>query len=202
MTEPDPAPVRAAVASIAPFDEREALDRLDTLAWIDSGAPIWRTEKPATPPEHLVVYCVLVDVVTPALLLVDHRNAGLWVPTGGHVEPGEAPIAAAGRELGEELGVTAPPLGRLPLFLSRTETVGLDRGHVDVTLWYAFRGAPDSVFRPDPGEFAHHRWWTFAEIAPGARIEPELVRFVAKLRPLLDAPRRQSGSGDDPPALR
>jgi 8-oxo-dGTP diphosphatase len=184
--------VRAAVASIAPWDEREALDRRDALAWVDSGAPIWRTERPATPPEHLVVYCVLVDVAARALLLVDHHNAGLWVPTGGHVEPAEAPVVAAERELGEELGVTAPRLGRLPLFVSRTETVGLDQGHVDVTLWYGFRGTPDLDFRPDPVEFADHRWWTFAEITPGARIEPELVRFVAKLGRVLDAAREQA----------
>ncbi|HET6833936.1 MAG TPA: hypothetical protein VFH30_08700 [Acidimicrobiales bacterium] len=54
-----------------------------------SGAPIWRTAKPATPPKHLVAYFVLVDSAAHSCLLVDHRLADLWLPTGGHVEPGE-----------------------------------------------------------------------------------------------------------------
>ena len=77
---------RAVVERIVPFDAQERADQRDVLAWIDSGEPIWQVEPPATPPEHLVVYCVLVDVDARALLLVDHRNAGLWLPTGGHVD--------------------------------------------------------------------------------------------------------------------
>jgi 8-oxo-dGTP pyrophosphatase MutT (NUDIX family) len=52
-----PARVRAAirdeVASILPLDELEETHRSDTLAWIDSGATLCRTAKPATPPKHL-----------------------------------------------------------------------------------------------------------------------------------------------------
>ena len=181
MTGRRAATLRHLVASIAAADDRERVDQHDTLAWIDSGAPLWRTEKPATPREHLVVYCVLVDLAAGALLLVDHHNAGLWVPTGGHVEPEEAPGRAAERELHEELGVTAMALDDHPVFVTRTETVGIDAGHVDVTLWYAFRGTPGMLVRPDPAEFGEHRWWRFDEVTPDARIEPELLRFVAKL---------------------
>ncbi len=119
--------------------------------------------------------------MTGALLLVDHRNAGLWVSTGGHVEPKETPARAAERELREDLGVTVPVLDDHPVFVTRTETVGIDAGHVDVTLWYAFRGTVDLRVRPDPAEFGGHRWWRFDEVTPDARIEPELHRFVAKL---------------------
>ncbi|MEV4702232.1 NUDIX domain-containing protein [Actinoplanes sp. NPDC049316] len=49
---------------------------------------------------------VPVDPGTGDVLLVDHRNARLWLPPGGHVEPGEAPAVTAGRELAEELGVS------------------------------------------------------------------------------------------------
>ena len=83
--------VRDAVAAIEPWDEREAHDRAATLAWIASGDELFRIRKPDVPPQHLVSYFVLVDVDAGALLMVDHRNAGLWLPTGGHVEPDEDP---------------------------------------------------------------------------------------------------------------
>lgn len=173
---------RAAVAAVTPFDAEEERDKLDTLAWIDSGTPIWRTAKPATPPEHLVAYCALVDVENGSLLLVDHRNAGLWLPTGGHVDPGEHPAGTARRELGEELGVRPPLLEADPVFVTRSQTVGLDGGHLDVSLWYAFRGTQRMQLTPDAGEFTDHRWWPFDEIVPAARVVAELPRFVMKLR--------------------
>jgi 8-oxo-dGTP diphosphatase len=92
------------VEAIDPFDEIEAAHRLEVLAWVDRGDPLWRTTKPATPPEHLVAYAVLIDPDARSILLVDHRLAGKWLPTGGHIEPLEHPTEAAARELTEELG--------------------------------------------------------------------------------------------------
>ena len=81
--------IRDEVASIWHFDELEEIHRADALAWIDSGAPLCRTAKPATPAKHLVSYFAVVDGGN--ILLVDHRNAQLWLPPGGHVEPRGAP---------------------------------------------------------------------------------------------------------------
>jgi ADP-ribose pyrophosphatase YjhB (NUDIX family) len=39
------------------------------------------------------------------VLLLYHRKLGLWLPPGGHVEPGELPDEAAVREVLEETGV-------------------------------------------------------------------------------------------------
>ena len=70
------AQIRDEVASIQPFDEMEESHQADALAWVDSGAPLCRMAKPATPPKHLVSYFAVIDGDN--ILLVDHRSAQLW----------------------------------------------------------------------------------------------------------------------------
>lgn len=80
-------------------------------------------------------------------------SAQRWLPTGGHVDPGEHPAAAAQRELREELGVEPVFLGAVgdrPLLVTVTETVGLSESHTDVSLWFAFDGSVDQLLSPDP----------------------------------------------------
>lgn len=160
--------------------------RADTLQWIDSGAEIFRTQKPATPPKHLVSYCVLVDSDTRSVFLVDHRDAQRWLPTGGHVDPGEHPAEAARREISEELGVRPGfhrSIGDLPLMVTVTSTAGRSIGHTDVSLWFVFEGSTADVLSPDTGEFVDARWWRLAEVehGPSTRFDPHLPRFVDKL---------------------
>ncbi len=85
--------IRAELTAICPFDglEREQVE--SALAWVDSGVGLCWVEKPAVPRKHLVSYFVVVD--GDWILLVDHKNARLWLPTGGHVEPGERVGAGA-----------------------------------------------------------------------------------------------------------
>lgn len=123
------AAIRREVVSIQSFDEQEEIHRADALAWIDSGAPLFRTAKPATPPRHLVSYFVVID--GREILLVDHRSAELWLPPGGHVEPGEHPRNTVLRELREELGFDAAHTIAEPLMITCTTTVGLTAGHTD-----------------------------------------------------------------------
>lgn len=180
------AAVETALLAIDPWDDAERTDRADALAWVRSGVGIWRTAKPATPPEHLVSYFLLVDPDRARCLLVHHRNAGMWLPTGGHVEPDEDPAATVRRECREELGVEAPLLAGLPsnpLFVTRRTTVGVDAGHVDVSLWFACHADATAPLAPDPAEFHEVRWWGLDEAAsaePGTT-DPNLARFVAKL---------------------
>jgi 8-oxo-dGTP diphosphatase len=155
-------------------------------------ADIYRIRKPDVPRQHLVAYFALVDVEAETLLLVDHINARLWLPTGGHVEPGEDPRDTVTRELAEELGITAELLSGLtsnPLFVSLTTTVGLDAGHVDVSLWYAVAASTLDRFEPDLGEFRAIRWWSFGEVlaAPPEILDPHLPRFVTKMQRELSA---------------
>ena len=101
------ATIAALIRAISPGDRLEAEQITATLAWIASGAPLCRSAKPAVPPQHLVAYCVLVDPSQKKLLLVDHKNAGLWLPSGGHVEVDEHPQTTVYRELNEELSISA-----------------------------------------------------------------------------------------------
>ena len=172
------AQIRAEIAALAPLDALEREHIADTLVWIDSGAQLCRLAKPATPPRHLVSYCVVHD--GSHVLLADHRNALLWLPTGGHVDENEHPRAAAARELQEELGFGAPhPIGA-PTMLTVSTTVGLTAGHTDVSLWYAVRTTREQPLRVDPQEFASVRWFAFDAI-PLGRCDPNLARFLQKL---------------------
>ncbi|MEL6690553.1 MAG: NUDIX domain-containing protein, partial [Pseudomonadota bacterium] len=132
------AQIRDEIAGIVPFDEAERHVVDDALSWLDSGAEIFRLQKPATPPKHLVSYFLLVD--GDHILLVDHIKAGLWLPSGGHVDPGEHPRHTVQREIIEELGIEADFLFPTPQFITATRTVGSTAGHVDVSLWYVVKG--------------------------------------------------------------
>ncbi|MEP7220177.1 MAG: NUDIX hydrolase, partial [Bacteroidota bacterium] len=170
--------IRREVASITPLDAIEQSHRDKTLAWIDSGDELCRVEKPATPPHHLVSYFACVD--DDHILLVDHRNARLWLPTGGHVEPGEHPRATVSREASEELGITATFLLDAPLMITRTETVGLTAGHTDVSLWYVLAHDRAEPLAFDTSEFESVRWFPFSDV-PLNRSDPHMARFLRKL---------------------
>ncbi len=178
--------VRREVESVRPFDVAESQDRVDVLSWVDSGAEIFRTRKPDVPPKHLVSYFVLYDQGEQRILLVDHLLARLWVPPGGHVDPGEDPRAAVSREAREELGLDVSShrtLGPEPMMLTVTTTVGATAGHLDVSLWYVCEGDSTRSIAPDPTEFREARWWALDEVqeANPERFDPELPRFIAKL---------------------
>jgi 8-oxo-dGTP diphosphatase len=171
--------IRNEIESIIPLDALEEAHLLDALRWIDSGAPLLRTEKPATPPKHLVSYFVLMDASH--ILLVDHRSALLWLPPGGHVELGESPRETVVRELNEELGLSVT-LAEIqsPRMITVSETVGLTALHVDVSLWYVLKVNRSAKITFDHEEFNSVKWFAFGEI-PFERAEPNLRRFMKKL---------------------
>ncbi len=171
------AEIRAEIESVAPFDPRERATKQAVLAWVDSGAELCRIEKPDTPPEHLVAYFVLVD--GEHILLVDHINAQLWLPAGGHVEPGEHPRDTALREAHEELNFSGGFLRPGPLLLTRTVTVGLTAGHTDVSLWYVLDGDRTAPIEFDASEFKDARWFHRTQV-PMHRTDPEMGRFLRK----------------------
>ncbi len=171
--------VRSELSEIKPHDATEHEHLSNAVAWVESGAPLFRIAKPAVPPKHLVSYFAVID--GGHILLVDHKNAQLWLPTGGHVEPDEDPRATVVRELKEELGleIALDEVGP-PCMVTVTETVGLTSGHTDVSLWYAVPGSRSAAIRFDESEFNEVKWFTFSE-ALACRSDPHLGRFLAKL---------------------
>jgi 8-oxo-dGTP diphosphatase len=181
---------RTAIQDIAsrirPHDAREQDDLRDILGWLKDTDDLYRRAKPNVPNKHLVSYFVLVDHARHSLLLMDHVKAGLWLPPGGHVEPGEDPHDTVRRELAEELGPRAlmvASVASMPLFATVTQTRG-PGSHTDVSLWYVVAGDEKMWLDADPREFRGHQWRTFEEVLETeiSELDPEMHRFVTKLK--------------------
>ncbi|GAA0546760.1 hypothetical protein GCM10010172_30580 [Paractinoplanes ferrugineus] len=180
--------IRQTIATIDPLDAVEADAATSVLAWIDSGAPLFRDHGPV-PPRHLAVYFAILDENRRTVLQVDHIKAGAWVFPGGHVDT-EPPATAVLRETREELAVVAdfhPAFGDQPLLL--TESLTRPPGeHVDVTLWYVLQGSEDMPITGDPSEFHRIRWvglddvdgWVESCYAPA-----QVRRYLTKLQQTL-----------------
>jgi len=178
--------IRRLVADVVPVDAVEKEHRCQALAWLDSTGDIFRRIRPCTPDPHLVSYFLLTDHQHDIVLLADHRKAGLWLPTGGHVEAGEHPAVTVRREAREELGIEAkfsPVTGDRPLFVTVTETAPSAGRHTDVSLWYVLTFCMSQPLTPDTGEFRSARWWTREQIALAgpAVFDPHMGRMLSKL---------------------
>lgn len=91
---------------------------------------------------------------------------------------------SASREAAEELGIdTSGRLSERPLFLSVTETIGMNSGHTDVSLWFVLSLSRDEPVSFDRREFRAMRWWSADELnsADTAHFDPALDRFLRKL---------------------
>jgi ADP-ribose pyrophosphatase YjhB (NUDIX family) len=179
MASDDRCVVRQLVGSVDPVDSQEHADQGDVLAWIDSGAPLYRLQPPALPAKHLTVHCALLDEDRRQILLEDHVRAGRWVLPGGHVDPGESPLAAAVRAA-QELAVIARPQPD-PLFIAVTRVQGAHI-HIDVALWFVLRTDRDAVSRPGLGWFGLDGPIQWDDRA----FDAQLRRFASKLVIVLD----------------
>jgi 8-oxo-dGTP pyrophosphatase MutT (NUDIX family) len=177
--------IRETISGIEPFDDLEKTHLDDALQWVKSGADIFRVAKPDKPPKHLVSYIVLIDPDHKSLLLGDHVTSQLWLPSGGHVEPGEHPKDTVVRETQEELGKQAVFLhgNDSPFFITVTQTNAFSAYHTDVSLWYLLRGSVHESIAFERREFNDMTWFTSDEILQShpAIFDPHLQRFTEKL---------------------
>ncbi|MEU4451083.1 NUDIX hydrolase [Nocardioides sp. NPDC023903] len=167
------------VDSIEPMDDVESGHIADASAWLCVTNDVFRrTTAPTEPAKHLVSYFLLVDPVSGHILLGDHRKSGLWLPSGGHVEPGEDPADTVRRECLEE---------PFPLFIT-VATTRPDRPdpHTDVSLWFVLAHDHQAPLEPDEREYAGVRWWTPSEIraADPGPFDPHMGRMLEKLKTL------------------
>jgi 8-oxo-dGTP pyrophosphatase MutT (NUDIX family) len=175
-----------AISAINPLDDLEQEHKDDVLAWVKSGAPLFRISKPDNPPKHLVSYFVLYDPQSSQLMLIDHIKAQLWLPTGGHVEIDEDPRTAVSREAYEELRITAKfdtIFGHDPLFVTVTETKGQGT-HTDVSLWYVIEGKSTAKLAYDEGEMNSYKWLSLQDVLDTdiSELDPHMHRFVTKMQ--------------------
>ena len=172
------------VSNIKPFDDIEKHHKEDILAWIISGVPLFRSGAADLPDKHLVSYCILFDEDKAKILLTDHKKAGLWLPTGGHVDPDENPADAAKRECFEEVHINADFWHDEPVFLSVSPIVGNVAKHIDVALWYVLKGHSQKECIFNEREFYSICWFGFDDILY-EKSDPHMQRFISKLKTML-----------------
>jgi 8-oxo-dGTP diphosphatase len=164
---------------ITPFDAEEKESIAFAVKWIDSGAELFRIVKPATPSTHLVAYCLLLNGERSRMLLGQHKESGLWLPPGGHVDNHEYPREAAIRELKEELRVQADLFSLDPFFLTITKISEIS-AHTDVGFWYLSKGNEEDCFWFDSQEFEEVKWFDLQDVL-SLKTDRHMKRFIAKL---------------------
>lgn len=155
------------------------------------------------PPEayHFTVAVFVVE--HGHVLLHLHRRTGLWLPPGGHIEPGELPDEAALRETLEEAGLAVRLVGGTgidhhaddaPRQLVRPEGVQLEDispEHQHIDLIYFAVPAPGALpgdgTLPVLGGEGGMRWVDRSQLA-GLPLTEEVAAWVE--RALLEVPRR------------
>ena len=121
------------------------------------------------------------------VLLVNHRKLEMWLPIGGHIEPGEDPAQALAREAREEAGVDVEIVAETLHFgtkgvkgLPRPETILLETiapGHFHIDLIYFARVRGGEV-RLAAAEHSEQRWFSADDL--GAAEVSEDVRLLGR----------------------
>jgi len=130
-------------------------------------------------------FLVRTDLGVPKVLVHRHKNLGIYLQVGGHVELDEQPWAALLREVAEETGYDATQLSVLqpherftspnalvhpqPVVVHTVPYGALDHYHIDLT--YALLVAAEPSGQRAAGESSDLRWLTLDELASSDGLE-------------------------------
>ena len=124
-------------------------------------------------PAHVTASALVLEPTRGAVLLVLHSKVGLWLQPGGHVEDGDASLAAAAlREATEETGVVGLVVDPRPLLLDRHPAPCGAEHHLDVQFLVH---APSRATPVVSQESLDVRWWP-VDALPQQRVD--LARLV------------------------
>jgi 8-oxo-dGTP pyrophosphatase MutT (NUDIX family) len=165
-----------------PPDAAQETLRHDFLAHLDQHPDgVWRDCAPA----HVTASSLVVDPSRRQVLLLLHAKANLWLPSGGHCEPGDDTLAAAAlREAREETGMAGLRLvdPARPTALDRHAAPcrpGIVDHHLDV---HYLAIAPPGATPSASAESRELRWFGVDELPePIGSDVPGLVRQAALL---------------------
>jgi ADP-ribose pyrophosphatase YjhB (NUDIX family) len=135
---------------------------------------------PAAPPANSIVPSVTVAVRDEAgrILLIHKIDNDSWALPGGAVDLGESVVAAAGREVMEETGVTVELTGLVGIYSDPAHVMAYDDGEVRQEFSVLFHARPISGEpRPDDTETKAARWVDLYEM-PTLKIYPAMRRRI------------------------
>ncbi|HZU67590.1 MAG TPA: NUDIX hydrolase [Ktedonobacteraceae bacterium] len=150
--------------------------------------PLTRAEEAGKKPVRLVRAAARIAVIAPwpdkyKCLFVRHQSKGLELP-GGAIDPGETPLEAGLRELGEEAGIQLPQDQNFTLI---TMTPIRDhRGGSWLDIVYGILIAPSQMTQQQEPELPV-RWLTASEIEK--EVNRQMSSYAAALAALKDCSR-------------
>lgn len=156
----------------APVDEREAES---VRRFLELAPPLDRPFDEDGDPVHVTGSAIIVG--ERGVILHKHRRLGIWLQTGGHIDPGETPAEAAVRESCEETG--------LAVTLVEPTIIHVDvhpgpKGHTHLDLRYLCTAPPDDP-SPADDESPDTFWFGWDEAIEIA--EPGLRGLLLTRRP-------------------
>ena len=149
--------LRVDVAARHPVDERE---RSSIARFLEAFDRLSDPLSEAADPVHVTGSGLVVG--PRGVILLKHKRLGFWLQPGGHLDPGETPWDAAGRETREETGLdvllVSPVDARGVPELLHVDVHAGGRGHTHLDLRYLFDGGIADP-SPPPEESQEIGWF-------------------------------------------